>query len=58
MNKKMYLSRFSRLARWRLPADEAEDVIADYTELVAAQPEDGEALLKHLGSPFAAAMQI
>ena len=58
MNREAYLKRFSRLARWRLPAGEAEEVIADYRELVTAQPEGGEALLKNLGSPFSAAMQI
>lgn len=52
------MKRFSRLTRWRLPAGEAEEVIADYRELIAAQPEEGEALLKNLGSPLRAAMQI
>lgn len=58
IDQKTYLKRFSKFARWRLPANEAEDVIADYTELIAAQPKDGEDLLKNLGNPFAAAMQI
>lgn len=57
-DKQIYLEQFSKLIRWRLPTGEAEDVIADYTELLAAQPEDGKALLKHLGSPFAAAMHL
>ena len=58
MNKQTYLKRFSKLIRWRLPSGEAEDAISDYAELLNAQPEDGEALLKNLGTPFAAAMQI
>lgn len=51
MDKKMYLSRFSRLARWRLPADEAEEVINDYAELLDSHPEEGTALVKVMGDP-------
>jgi len=54
MNKKTYLERFSRLAHWRLPPSEAEEVIADYEELVSAHPEDGTALVKTLGDPLVA----
>ncbi len=55
MDKKSYLDRFSKLVRWRLPADEAEDVISDYTELLAAHPEDETALVKTFGDPALAA---
>lgn len=58
LNKQTYLKRFSRLVRWRLPAGEADDVTADYAELIEAHPQDGEALLKNLGTPFAAAMHL
>lgn len=51
MDKKVYLSRFSKLVRWRLPADEAEEVIDDYTELLTSYPEGGTALVKALGDP-------
>lgn len=51
MDKKVYLSRFSKLARWRLPAGEAEEVINDYTELLDSHPEEGTALVKTLGDP-------
>ena len=51
MDKKIYLSRFSKLARWRLPADEAEEVISDYAELLDSHPEEGSALVKVMGDP-------
>ena len=58
MDKKTYLKQFSRLVRWRLPAEEAEDVISDYKELLSIQPEDGQELVKKLGTPFAAVQQL
>lgn len=58
MDKKTYLSQFSKLMRWRFPTEEAEDIISDYAELLNAQPEDSQALMKNLGSPFAAATQL
>lgn len=58
MDREAYLKQLSKLIRWRLPSGEAEDAISDYAELLNAQPEDGEALLKNLGTPFTAAMQI
>lgn len=51
MDKKTYMERFSKLVRWRLSPEEAEDVIADYTELLSIHPEDGTALVKTLGDP-------
>lgn len=44
--KKDYITRLERWARWYLPRQEAEDVIADYRE-IAADPE----LLRGLGKP-------
>lgn len=55
MDKKTYINQFSKLVRWRLPSEEAEDVIADYEELLSAHPEDGAALVKTLGDPVLAA---
>lgn len=44
--KKNYMTRLERAARWRLPREEAEDVIADYRDIVA----DSE-LCRDLGKP-------
>lgn len=44
--KKDYMTQLERAARWRLPAQEAEDVIADYRDIVS-DPE----LLRGLGKP-------
>lgn len=44
--KKDYMTKLARAARWRLPPQEAEDVIADYRD-IAADPE----MLRGLDSP-------
>lgn len=44
--KNKYMARLERTARWRLPRQEAEDVIADYRDIVA-----DEELLQGLGKP-------
>ena len=44
--KKDYMTRLERAARWRLPRREADDVIADYRDIVA-DPE----MARDLGSP-------
>lgn len=44
--KKNYMTRLERWARWMLPRQEAEDVIADYRDIVS-DPE----LLRGLGKP-------
>ena len=44
--KKNYMTRLERAARWRLPREEAEDVIADYRD-IAADPE----MLRGLDKP-------
>lgn len=43
---KDYMARLERAARWRLPRQEAEEIVADYRDIVA-DPE----LLQGLGSP-------
>lgn len=49
--KKDYMARLERAARWRLPPQEAEDVIADYREIVGDPPRPEEELLRDLGGP-------
>lgn len=49
--KKDYMTRLERAARWRLPPREAEDVIADYREIVGDPPRPEEELLRDLGRP-------
>ena len=49
--KKDYMTRLERAARWRLPPQEAEDVIADYREMVGDPPRSEEELLRDLGKP-------
>ena len=49
--KKDYMTRLERAARWRLPPREADDVIADYREMVGDPPRPEEELLRELGRP-------
>ena len=49
--KKDYLTRLERAARWRLPPKEADDVVADYREMVGDPPRPEEELLRELGKP-------
>jgi len=49
--KKDYMTRLERWARWRLPWQEAEDVIADYRDIVGVPPRPEEELLRELGKP-------
>ena len=49
--KKDYMTRLERAARWRLPPQEAEDVIADYREMVGDPPRSEEELIRDLGKP-------
>ena len=49
--KKDYMTRLERAARWRLPPQEAEDVVADYREMVGDPPRPEEELLQELGKP-------
>ena len=44
--KKDYMTRLERWARWMLPRQEAEDVIADYRDIVA-----DEELFRELDTP-------
>lgn len=48
------MDSLSQAARWRLPAQEAEEVIADYQELLAERPRTEEELYRDLGDPVQA----
>ena len=52
--KQDYMARLSRAARWMLPPDESEEVIADYLELVTQNPRPEETLYRELGNPVEA----
>ena len=52
--EKNWLGRFSRAARWMLPRKEAEEVIADYTDLLAEDTRTQEELERDLGDPVQA----
>ena len=56
--KKDYMARLERAARWRLPSREAEDIIADYREIVGDPPRPEEELLRDLGKPRDAIMSL
>lgn len=49
--KKDYMTRLERWARWMLPRQEAEDVIADYRDIVGSPPRPDGELLQELGRP-------
>lgn len=49
--KKDYMARLERAARWRLPRQEAEEVIADYRDIVNLQPRSEKELCREVGDP-------
>lgn len=49
--KKPYLDRLAWLARWKLPPQEAESVVADYGEMVGTPPRPEAELIRDLGTP-------
>ena len=49
--KKDYMTRLERAARWRLPRREADDVIADYRDIVGNPPRSEEELRREVGDP-------
>ena len=49
--KRNYMARLERAARWRLPPQEAEDVIADYRDIVGDPPRSEEELRREVGDP-------
>ena len=55
LTKEMYLSKFSRAVRWRLPPQDSEEAIADYRELIFQEERDENKLVEELGDPIQAA---
>lgn len=51
MEASMYLRRLSREARWRLPPEEAKEVISDYTELLEGDLRPEKELCRDMGTP-------
>lgn len=51
MERSRYLRRLALEARWRLPPDEAEEVIADYTELLEQDSRPENELCRDMGTP-------
>lgn len=49
--KKSYMDRLARWALWRLPRQEAENVIADYQDIVNHSSGSEEDLIRRLGKP-------
>lgn len=49
--KKDYMTQLERAARWRLPRQEAEDVIADYRDIISHPPRSEEELRREVGDP-------
>ena len=50
--KKDYMARLERWARWMLPRQEADDVLADYREIAGDPPRPDGDLLRDLGKPW------
>ena len=46
-----YMTQLSKWARWMLPWQEAEDVIADYHDITGIPPRSTEELIQELGKP-------
>lgn len=55
LTKQQYMAKFSRSARWRLGAVEAEEAINDYREMVFEEERKEETLVEELGDPVQAA---
>ena len=49
--KKDYMTRLEQAVRWRLPPREAEDIIADYRDIVGDPPRSEEELRREVGDP-------
>ena len=52
--KKTYLERVARAARWQLPPEEAAEVVADYADLLSGDSRPEEALIQEVGAPWRA----
>ncbi len=56
MDKQIFLRKFSRTLRWRLPKSEADEVLADYSEIFSYNfEESNDVSVQKLGEPIQAA---
>lgn len=59
MKKQAYFKQITFFVRWRLPKREADEVLADYAEILSQRPENNDtALMQELGPPFHAARML
>lgn len=56
--KRSYLDQLTRAARWRLPPAEAQEVVEDYTAMLAEEPREEEALRREVGEPVQAVREL
>ena len=56
MDKQAYLKKFSRAVRWRLPKSDADEVLADYNEMIVQNWKEQEFIpIQELGNPVQSA---
>ncbi len=59
MNKQIFLKKFSRTLRWRLPKSEADEILADYDEIFSHHLEAYDDIsIPQLGNPVQAAKRL
>ena len=58
MKQKSYLVQLSRAACWWLPPEEAEEVTADYRDMLAQDPRSYEELRRDFGPPYQAVLRV
>lgn len=58
MKQKNYLSRLSRAARWWLSPKEADEVTADYQDMLAQDARNYEELRRDFGPPYQAVLRV
>lgn len=59
MNKEIFLRKFSRTLRWRLPKSEADEVLADYDEIFSHDfAKKKDVSIQKLGEPVQAAKRL
>lgn len=49
--KKDYMAKLERAARWRLPPQEAKEVVSDYLDMFGTPPRSEEELYREVGDP-------
>ncbi len=59
MEQTVYLKKFSHALHWRLPKSEAEDILADYNDLLSQHlKDDPDFTIEKIGDPFQAARML